>query len=291
MYWKFRTKKSGSRIIRIIPTVAILTVLILVVMLWFLLSAVRSKGFHKIGSFSAWLKNITVTTATTIGTLLAVGIYVHFPTHLCKQCRRAVVVRRAPHQQLPSARQSEGIEQQPAHPPEHNNPPESRFNNLHSPVTTDHKPAPLILYPPDVTHRYDSKPSHTRYSNPHSPVTIDCEVLHWFSISQNQTISMILAMQSITFPIQPSMQIATLFHWALTFHIRNITTILVTQGLAMYIHQSLQRLLHWWVIAMIQVTHGIAFLMNRLLQTHNWWQTDNYVTCVQKISCCFFCIV
>ena len=175
MYWKFRTKKSGSRIIRIIPTVAILTVLILVVMLWFLLSAVRSKGFHKIGSFSAWLKNITVTTATTIGTLLAVGIYVHFPTHLCKQCRRAVVVRRAPHQQLPSARQSEGIEQQPAHPPEHNNPPESRFNNLHSPVTTDHKPAPLILYPPDVTHRYDSKPSHTRYSNPHSPVTIDCE--------------------------------------------------------------------------------------------------------------------
>ena len=175
MYCKFRTKKSGSRIIRIIPTVAILTVLILVVMLWFLMSAIRSEGFRKIGSFSAWLKNITVTTATTIGTLLAVGMYVHFPTHLCKQRRRAEVVRRAPHQQLPSAGHNEGIEQQSAHPTEHNSPPESSFNNLHSPVTTAHKPAPLMSYPPDVDHCYDSRPSHTKYSNPHSPVTIDRE--------------------------------------------------------------------------------------------------------------------
>ena len=135
-------------------------------MLWFLMSAIRSEGFRKIGSFSAWLKNITVATATTIGTLLAVGMYVHFPTHLCKQHRRAVVVRRPPHQQLPSVGQNEGIEQQSAHPPEHNNPPESRFNNLHSPVTTDHKPAPLMSYPPDVDHGYDSRPSHTKYSNP-----------------------------------------------------------------------------------------------------------------------------
>ena len=86
------------------------------------MSAIRSEGFRKIGSFSAWLKNITVATATTIGTLLAVGMYVHFPTHLCKQHRRAVVVRRPPHQQLPSVGQNEGIEQQSAHPPEHNNP-------------------------------------------------------------------------------------------------------------------------------------------------------------------------
>ena len=164
MYCKFRTKKSGNHIIRIIPTIAILTILTLVMMLWFLLSAVSSKGFGKIGSFSAWLKNATVTTATSIGALLAVGIYVHFPTHLCKQCRRAVVVRRTPCQQLPPAGQNERIEQQLAHLPEQSNPPESRFNN----PSTDHVTAPLVPFPPKVGHCNNPRPSDAGYSNPHS---------------------------------------------------------------------------------------------------------------------------
>ena len=159
MYCKFRMKKSGHRIIRIIPTVAILTMLILVVMLWFLLSAVRSEGFGK-GSFSAWLKNVTATTATTIGMLLAVGIYVHFPTHLCKQCKRAVVVRRAPHQQVPPAGESGEIKQQLA---QYNTPPKIRFKNS----STDHVIAPLVPSPPKVGHRNNPRPSHTKYSNPH----------------------------------------------------------------------------------------------------------------------------
>ena len=168
MCCKFRTKQSGNRIIRVIPTVAVLTILILVMTLWFLLSAVSSKGFGN-GSFSAWLKNVTITTAAAIGMLVAVGVYVHFPTHLCKQCRRAEVVRRAPHQQLPPAGQNEGIEQQPAHPPEHNNLPEEDFNN----PPPDHMTAPLVPSPPKVDHRNNPRPSHTGYNNPHSLVTTD----------------------------------------------------------------------------------------------------------------------
>ena len=167
LYCKFRANKSGNRIIRVIPTVVVLTILTLVMMLWFLLSAVSPKGFGIVGSFSAWLKNVTITTATTTGMLVAVGIYVHFPTHLCKQCRRATDL----HQQIRPVGQNEGIEQQPAHPPEHNNPPEEHFNN----PPPDHMTAPLVPSPPKVNHRNNSRPSHTGYSNPHSPVTTDHE--------------------------------------------------------------------------------------------------------------------
>ena len=172
-YCKFRTKKS---IIKFITTVAVLTVLTLVMMLWFLLSAVSSKGFGKVGSFSAWLKNATITTATTTGMLLAVGMYVHFPTYLC---RRAEVARTAlhhqqhriaevdPHHQLPPVGQNEGIEQQPANPPEHNNLPDE--NNPPPDL------APLVPSLPKVDHRNNPRPSHTGYSNPHSPVTTDHE--------------------------------------------------------------------------------------------------------------------
>ena len=157
MYCKFRGKTTGAHIIRVIPTIAILALLTLVMMLWFLLSAVRSEGFGKIGSFSAWLKNVTVTTATNIGMLLAVGIYVHFPTHLCKQCWTAVVARRG------SARQNEELEQQPAYHPEHN-PPESRYSNH-----ADCETAPLIPHPPKASSHYNS--SNTRYNSLYSPVT------------------------------------------------------------------------------------------------------------------------
>ena len=91
--------------------------------------------------------------------LLAVGIYVHFPTHLCKQCKRAVVMRRAPCQQLPPAGQNERIEQQSAHPPKQSNPSGTR---------SDHVTTPLVPSPPKVDHRNNPRPSHTKYSYPHS---------------------------------------------------------------------------------------------------------------------------
>ena len=184
MYCKFRMKKSGNHIIRIIPTIAILTTLTLVMMMWFLLSAVSSKGFGKVGSFSAWLKNVTITTATTIGMLLAVGIYVHFPTHLYKQCKRAVVMRRAPCQQLPPAGQNDTwysvphetvtTDAVPSIPPPPNvghcnDPPQTRSTSHHSPATTDQETARLIAHPPKVSHHND--PSSTWYSVSHETVT------------------------------------------------------------------------------------------------------------------------
>ena len=80
MYCKFRTTTVGGRIIRVIPTIVILIILPLVVVAMFIVSAARSNGF---GSFSAWVTDVTVITAATIGMLMAVGIYVHLPTHLC----------------------------------------------------------------------------------------------------------------------------------------------------------------------------------------------------------------
>ena len=163
-YCKFRTKKIGDSIIKVIPTIAVVTILTLLITLWFLLSAVSPKGFDKVGSFSAWLKNVTITTATTIGILVAVGMYVHFPMHLCKQRRIAEV---DPHHQLPPVGQNEGIEQQPAHPLEH--------NNLHDENNPPPDLAPLVPSLPKVDHRNNPRPSHTGYSNPHSPVTTDHE--------------------------------------------------------------------------------------------------------------------
>ena len=184
MYCKFHRKATRTRIIKVIPTIAILALLTLVMMLWFLLSAVRSEGFHKIGSFSAWLKNITITTVATTGMLLAVGIYVYFPTRLCKQCRRG------------SARQNGELGQQPVHHPEHNNPLEidcetkpliphlpkasshhdsshTRYESLYSPITTDRPTAVSTAHPPKVEHH--NNPSNTCCSISHEPVTTNTQ--------------------------------------------------------------------------------------------------------------------
>ena len=157
MYYKFHTTTTGRRIIRIIPTAVILIMLPLVVMAMFIVSAVRSDGF---GSFPAWLTNVTVITTATIGMLMAVGIYVHLPTHLCKQCRRASYL---------STGQNEQNEHQLVYPPEHNNLTQTRFSNPHSTVTTE--TTPLITYPPKVSHHNDR--SCTSYSVAHSPVTTE----------------------------------------------------------------------------------------------------------------------
>ena len=81
MYCKFRTTTTGGRIVRVIPTTTVLVMLLIVVMAMYIVSAVHTNGF---GSFSAWLTNVTVITAAAIVMLMVVGMYVHFPTHLCE---------------------------------------------------------------------------------------------------------------------------------------------------------------------------------------------------------------
>ena len=86
MYCKFCMTTIGGHIVRVIPTAVVLVILPIVMMVWFIRSAVYSDGF---GSFSAWLRNVTGIRAANFVLLTAIGIYVHFPTHKCEQCRRS----------------------------------------------------------------------------------------------------------------------------------------------------------------------------------------------------------
>ena len=86
---------------------------------------------------------------------MAVGMYVHFPTHVCEQCRRCPYL---------STGQSE---LQPLHLPEHSNSTETRYSSPHSTVTTEN--TPLITHAHKVGHHNDR--SHTSFSIAHSPVT------------------------------------------------------------------------------------------------------------------------
>ena len=93
LYFKFQKKrKLGSRIGTLIPTMLILTVITFIMTGWFIVSAVTAKNFSN--SFSDWLREATVTLAATVGILVATGIYIHFPTHLCDLCKRALQARR-----------------------------------------------------------------------------------------------------------------------------------------------------------------------------------------------------
>ena len=85
LYCKFRTTTVGSRIIRVIPPVLFLTVIALVMTACFTVLAVPSISHGEIKSFSAWLVNVTVTLGPASGVLVAVGVYVHFPAHLCQR--------------------------------------------------------------------------------------------------------------------------------------------------------------------------------------------------------------
>ena len=154
MYCKFRSTTIGGRIVRVIPTVVILIILPLVVMVWFIKLAVHSAGF---GSYSAWLTNVTGIRAASLVLLAAMGMYVHFPKHVCKQCRRCPYL---------STGQTE---LQPPHPPEtkHSNSTPTRFSNPHSTVTTE--TTPLIPHGSKVGHHNDR--SHSSFSIAHSPVT------------------------------------------------------------------------------------------------------------------------
>ena len=172
MYCKFRTKTIGSRIIRVIPALVILTIMIFMFMMWLVLSTIR---FSKISSFSAWLGYVTVTLASTIGILVAVGVYVHFPMQSCLHCRK-------------DAHQERGrIELQVIHPPEvahrntppvinphllpvncHKYPTHTTCNVPHSPVTTECMCTPLIAHPPELEVK---NPTHTTCSISHEPIT------------------------------------------------------------------------------------------------------------------------
>ena len=157
MYCKFRTTTIGGRIVRVIPTIVILIIITLMVMVTFIVSAARSNG---LGSFSAWLTNVTVITGATIGMLMAVGIYVHLPTHLCEQCRRVSYL---------STGQND---HQFVHPPMQNrSSTQTSVSNQHATVTTDLETAPLISRPPKADlHNHHSC---TSYSIAHSPVTTE----------------------------------------------------------------------------------------------------------------------
>ena len=152
IYYKFRTTTIGGRIVRVIPTVVVLIILLLVIMVWFIKLAVHSAGF---GSFSAWLTNVTGIRAASLVLLTAIGMYVHFPRHVCKQCRRSPYL---------STGQSE---LQPLPPPEHSSSTQTRFINPHSTVTTE--TTPLIPRAPNMAHHNDH--SHTSFSIAHSLVT------------------------------------------------------------------------------------------------------------------------
>ena len=165
MYCKFRAKTIGSRIIRVIPTTALVTVITFMMMLWYILSAIPRSH---IGSFS-WLGSVTVTLAGAIAMLVVVGVYVHFPTHLCcLRCNRAL------------HREGEQNEHQVIRPPQaanHNTRcSRTMYTNPHSPVTTvtaeTTETIPLISsHRPEVDHhKYHT---YTTCSISHEPVTTD----------------------------------------------------------------------------------------------------------------------
>jgi len=156
MYCKFHMKTIGSRIIRVlvIPIIAIVTVTtFMIIPEWFVLSAVPSKSLGRIGSFSGWLRNVTVTTVSTIGMLVVVGVYVYFPTYFCQ-----LYFKRGLHSERERNRE------QVVHPPKvaHHN-AQAMYTNLHSPVTT-------VTPPPEV----DKHSTDTTCNIPHSPVTTEC---------------------------------------------------------------------------------------------------------------------
>jgi len=154
MYCKFHTKTIGNHIITVIPTVVVVTVLQFMLMLWFILSAIPSKSLSQVGSFSDWLRYITLTTAISIGTLVVAGVYVHFPIYLCWHCKGAL------HQE------GGRNEQEIVYPPNvayHNT--QTMYLNLHSPVTT------VAPSPQDVGHRKYT--THTTCNIAHSPLTTE----------------------------------------------------------------------------------------------------------------------
>jgi len=176
MYYKFRVTTIGSRIIGVIPAVVAMTIMTFMLMLWFILSTIPFRSLSKIVSFSAWLRNVTVALASTIGILVIVGVYVHFPTHLCLQCRRALHAERGHNEQqvihLPKLVHCNHQAVIAPHAPVGDHPTHTTCNIPHSPVTTECMCSPLIAHPLAGDQR--KYPTHTMCNIPHSPVTTEC---------------------------------------------------------------------------------------------------------------------
>ena len=137
LYLKFQKKrKLGSRIGTLIPTMLILTVLTFIMTGWFIVSAVTAKNFSN--SFSDWLREATVTLAATVGILVATGIYIHFPTHLCDLCKRAYQARRG---SAVSRRQVLQIQGDPHNPPVHSRIPAGHTPNVRQPSHIQSQPS------------------------------------------------------------------------------------------------------------------------------------------------------
>ena len=149
-----------------IPTLLILMIIEVVMMTWFILSAVP---FENIGSsFSHWITNVTVTTVTVSTVGILVGVAIYFPTYLCVRCSKSFCqCIRSRRSQCPATEQNEEFEQQPAHLTEHGNATKSKDGISYSRVTTE--TSPLINHLPETD--YHSDPSHTWYSISHSQVT------------------------------------------------------------------------------------------------------------------------
>ena len=77
MYCKFRMRTTGTRISRVIPPMAIMIFIVYVMAVYFTIISVTYKNFDKNNSFSAWLLSVA------IGSLVILGVYVHFPMKLC----------------------------------------------------------------------------------------------------------------------------------------------------------------------------------------------------------------
>ena len=164
IYCKFRAKTIGSRIITVIPMIALVTVIAFMMMLWYIMSAISSKSH--IGSFSTWLRSVIVAPAGTIAMLVVVGVYVQFPTHLCcLRCNRAL------------HRVGEQNEHQVIRPPQaanHNTQcSQTMYTNPHSPVTTETIPL-ISIHRPEVDHH--KYPTYTTCSISHEPVTTDLNI-------------------------------------------------------------------------------------------------------------------
>lgn len=192
LYLKFQKKrKLGSRIGTLIPTMLILTVITFVMTGWFIVSAVTAKNFSN--SFSDWLREATVTLAATVGILVATGIYIHFPTHLCDLCKRAHQARL---DSAVSRRQVLQIQVDHHNSPVHSRIPAGHTPNLKQPSNTPNvrqpthirsQPSPagsLIVHKSvrpttqkssrgahSLPTHIQSQPSHTECRISHEPVT------------------------------------------------------------------------------------------------------------------------
>ena len=113
MYCKFRMRTIGTRISRVIPLMTIMIFIVFVMAVYFTIISVTYKSFDKNNSFSAWLRDVTVILSVTIGSLVIIGVYVHFPMKLCLHHKNSPSAQ--PSLQNPTIRPSRASQTVPSH--------------------------------------------------------------------------------------------------------------------------------------------------------------------------------